>query len=162
MALFGAPIAHENHAQRACYAALRLQDELASYAAELRRAEGLSVSVRMGINSGEVVVGAIGDDLAMDYTAIGHTVGLAARIESLAEPGKVYLTEDAASLVEGYVALHELGEFRVKGASRLLRVFELTGIGSARGRLDVARARGFSRWAYSSARSSRGWTERRR
>ena len=89
MALFGAPIGHENHAQRACYAALRLQDELAAYAAELRRTEGLSLSVRIGINSGQVVVGAIGDDLAMEYTAIGHTVGLAQRMESLAEPGKV-------------------------------------------------------------------------
>jgi class 3 adenylate cyclase len=97
MALFGAPIAHENHAQRACYAALRLQDELASYAAELRRRDGLSLSVRMGINSGQVVVGAIGDDLAMEYTAIGHTVGLAERIESLARQG----VPDAAGRIVG-------------------------------------------------------------
>ena len=76
MALFGAPIAHEDHGQRACYASLHLKGELASYAAELRRTRGLSFSVRMGLNSGEVVVGAIGEDLAMDYTAIGHTVGL--------------------------------------------------------------------------------------
>ena len=86
MALFGAPIAHEDHAQRACYAALHLQHELAAYAAELRRAQGLSFSVRMGLNSGEVVVGAIGEDLGMEYTAIGHTVGLAQRMEQLAEP----------------------------------------------------------------------------
>jgi adenylate cyclase len=145
MALFGAPIAHENHAQRACYAALRLQDELASYAAELRRTEGLSLSVRMGIHSGRVVAGALGDDLAVGYTAIGHTVGLAERIESLAEPGKVYLTEDTASLVEGDLAVRELGGFRVKGASRPLQVYELAGIGSAGGRLGVASARGFSR-----------------
>ena len=92
MALFGAPIAHEDHAQRACYAALHLQEELAAYAAELRREQGLSFSVRMGLNSGEVVVGAIGEDLGMDYTAIGHTVGLAQRMEQLAEPGKAYLT----------------------------------------------------------------------
>src|SRR5207249_1370892 len=146
MALFGAPIAHEDHAQRACYAALHLQEELASYAAELRRQQGLSFSVRMGLNSGGVVVGAIGEDLAMDYTAIGHTVGLAQRMEQLAEPGKAYLTEHTASLAEGYLALTDLGEFQVKGASRALRVHELTGVGAARGRLDVSRARGFSRF----------------
>src|SRR6476659_8759958 len=76
MALFGAPIAHEDHAQRACFCALHLQKELAAYAAELRRALGLNFSVRMGLNSGEVVVGQIGEDLAMEYTALGHTVGL--------------------------------------------------------------------------------------
>jgi class 3 adenylate cyclase/tetratricopeptide (TPR) repeat protein len=146
MALFGAPIAHEDHAQRACYAALRQQEELASYAAELRREQGLSFSIRMGLNSGEVVVGAIGEDLAMDYTAIGHTVGLAQRMEQLAEPGKAYLTQHTASLVEGYLALTDLGEFQVKGASRALRVHELTGVGAARGRLDISRARGFSRF----------------
>jgi class 3 adenylate cyclase len=143
MALFGAPIAHEDHAQRACYAALHQQQELASYAAELRREQGLSFSVRMGLNSGEVVVGAIGENLAMDYTAIGHTVGLAQRMEQLAEPGKAYVTQHTASLVEGYLALTDLGEFQVKGASRPLRVHELTGVGAARGRLDVSRARGF-------------------
>src|SRR3954454_6310174 len=79
MALFGAPIAHEDHARRACHAALPPADALRSYADELRRSRGLSFAVRMGLNSGEVVVGAIGDDLRMDYTAQGHTVGLAAR-----------------------------------------------------------------------------------
>jgi class 3 adenylate cyclase/tetratricopeptide (TPR) repeat protein len=146
MALFGAPLAHEDHAQRACYAALHLQAELASHAAELRRTEGLNLSVRVGINSGEVVVGAIGEDLGMEYTALGHTVGLAQRMESLAEPGKVYLTRYTASLVEGYFALRDLGEFQVKGVSHPLRVHELTGVGAARGRLDVSRARGFSRF----------------
>jgi class 3 adenylate cyclase/tetratricopeptide (TPR) repeat protein len=146
MALFGAPIAHEDHAQRACFAALHLIDELAGYAAELRRTKGLNFSVRMGLNSGEVVVGAIGEDLGMDYTAIGHTVGLAQRMEQLAEPGKAYLTEYTASLVQGYLALTDLDEFEVKGASRRLRVYELTGIGAARGRLDISQARGFARF----------------
>ena len=146
MALFGAPIAHEDHAQRACYAALHLQDELAAYAAELRHAEGLGLSVRMGLNSGEVVVGAIGADLGMAYTAIGHTVGLAQRMEQLAEPGKVYVSEHTAALAEGHLELVDLGEFRVKGVSGMVRVHELTGLGRARGRLDVARARGFSRF----------------
>ena len=146
MALFGAPIAHEDHARRACYAALHLQGQLADYAAELRRDEGLNISVRMGLNSGEVVVGAIGDDLGMEYTAVGHTVGLAQRMESLAEPGKAYLTGDTAALVQGYLALDDLGEFQVKGASQPLRVYELTGPGSARGRLDVSLERGLSRF----------------
>ena len=101
MALFGAPIAHEDHARRACYAALHLQHELADYAAELRRARGLSFSVRMGLNSGEVVVGAIGEDLGMEYTAIGHTVGLAQRMEQLAAADRVYLSEHTARLAEG-------------------------------------------------------------
>src|SRR5262249_6034727 len=145
MAIFGAPIAHEDHARRACYAALHLQRELAAYAAELRRALGLNFSVRMGLNSGEVVVGAIGDEGQMEYTALGHTVGLAQRMEQLAEPGKAYLTQHTASLVEGYLALSDLGEFQLKGSSAPLGVHELTGVGAARGRLDVQRGRGFSR-----------------
>ncbi len=83
MALFGAPIAHEDHARRACYAALHLRDALRRYADELRIGKGISFAVRMGLNSGEVVVGKIGDDLRMDYTAQGHTVGLAARMEQI-------------------------------------------------------------------------------
>src|SRR5438094_372045 len=89
MALFGAPIAHEDHAQRACWAALHLRDEVRGYADELRTARGVGFAVRMGLNSGEVVVGKIGDDLRMDYTAQGHAVGLAQRMEQLAEPGCV-------------------------------------------------------------------------
>jgi len=146
MALFGAPIAHEDHAQRACFAALQLNDDLAEFAAELRHGSGLSFSVRIGINSGEVVVGGIGEDLAMEYTAIGHTVGLAQRMEQIAAPGTAYLTEHTATLVEGYLALEDLGEFDLKGSSQALRVYELTGVGTARGRLDISRARGFSRF----------------
>jgi class 3 adenylate cyclase/tetratricopeptide (TPR) repeat protein len=146
MALFGAPVAHEDHAQRACFAALRLIDDLAEFAAELRRTRGLNFLVRMGLNSGEVVVGGIGEDLGMEYTAVGHTVGLAQRMEQLAEPGSAYLTEHTGALVQGYLTLADLGEFEVKGSSRPLRVHELTGVGSARGRLDVSQARGFSRF----------------
>jgi class 3 adenylate cyclase len=109
MALFGAPIAHEDHAQRACYAALHLQQELRRYADKLRLERGLAFSVRMGLNSGEVVVGKIGDDLRMDYTAQGHTVGLAQRMEGLAEAGRIYLTEHTAKLVGGYFTLRDLG-----------------------------------------------------
>jgi class 3 adenylate cyclase/tetratricopeptide (TPR) repeat protein len=146
MALFGAPIAHEDHAQRACWAALTLQRELAAYATEVRRAEGLSFSVRMGINSGEVVVGQIGEDLRVEYTAVGHTVGLAQRMESLAEPGKAYLTEQTAKIVAGYLELEDLGEFDIKGVSEPVRVHALAGAGAARSRLDISRARGFTKF----------------
>jgi class 3 adenylate cyclase len=118
MAVFGAPVAHEDHARRACYAALRMLDDIASYAAELRRSEGLSFSTRIGINSGEVIAGAIGEGGDAGYTAIGHTVGLAQRMEALAEPGKAYLTEAAAELAHGFFELEDLGEFEIKGASR--------------------------------------------
>ncbi len=146
MALFGAPVAHEDHAQRACWAALTLQRELAAHAIEVRRAEGLSFSVRMGINSGEVVVGQIGEDLRIEYTAVGHTVGLAQRMESLAEPGKAYLTDHTAKLVAGYLDLEDLGEFDVKGVSEPVRVHVLAGAGGAHSRLDISRARGFTRF----------------
>ncbi len=146
MALFGAPIAHEDHAQRACYAALHLAGALAPYALELRREQGLNFHVRMGLNSGEVVVGAIGADLRMDYTALGHTVGLASRIEQLAEPGKAYLTEKTAELASGFFELDDLGEFTIKGVRKPVRVYELSGVGAARSRLDISRARGFSRF----------------
>ena len=141
MAVFGAPVAYEDHAPRACYAALRMLDEVAEYAAELRRNPGLNFSTRIGISSGEVVAGAIGGGDGA-YTAIGHTVGLAQRMEALAEPGKAYVTEGTAALARGFLALEDLGEFEIKGASRPVRVHELAGVGSARSRLDLARERG--------------------
>src|SRR6266511_25566 len=146
MALFGAPIAHEDHAQRACYAAMHLQQELRRYADEVRLEHGLGFSVRMGLNSGEVVVGKIDDDLRMDYTAQGHTVGLAARMEQIAEAGKALLTEHTAKLVSGYFALRDLGKTRIKGLNDPLHVFELEGVGRMRTRLDVSHARGFSKF----------------
>jgi adenylate cyclase len=146
MALFGAPIAHEDHAQRACYAALYLRDELRRYADELRVEQGLNFSTRMGINSGEVIVGKIGDDLRMDYTAQGHTVGLASRMEQLAEPGKVLLTGNTERLVSDYFALRDLGSAQIKGASGGVSIFELEGMGRLRTRFDVARARGLTRF----------------
>jgi class 3 adenylate cyclase/tetratricopeptide (TPR) repeat protein len=145
VALFGAPIAHEDHAQRACHAALYLTDQLARYAEQLKREEGLDFSVRMGLNSGEVVVGAIGDDLQMDYTAIGHSVGLGQRMEQLAEPGKAYLTEHTAALISGYFELRDKGLLEIKGVRKPLRVYELVGTGAARTSLEVAGARGFTR-----------------
>jgi class 3 adenylate cyclase/tetratricopeptide (TPR) repeat protein len=146
MALFGAPIAHEDHAQRACYAALWLKRELQACAREVKREHGIALVTRIGLNSGEVVVGRIGDDLRMDYTALGHTVGLAQRMESLAEPGSCYLTEVTAALVSGYFDLEDLGPFRVKGVSDPVTVFELRAVGALRTRFDVSRARGLSRF----------------
>src|SRR6059036_3003622 len=146
MALFGAPIAHEDHARRACYAALHLQEAVRGYADELRRTRGLNFSVRMGLNSGEVVVGRIGDDLRMDYTAQGHTVGLAQRMEQLAEAGRVYVSEHTARLVTGYFRLRDLGLLTVKGVTEPVRVRELEGTGQLRTRLEASRARGFSRF----------------
>jgi len=137
MALFGAPIAHEDHAQRACYAALHLKDEIAHYATELKREYGLGFSTRMGLNSGEVVVGTIGDDLRMDYTAQGHTVGLAQRMENLAEPNTCFVSANTSALARGYFDFEDLGEFRVKGVASPMHVHRLNGIGNSRNRFDL-------------------------
>ena len=146
MALFGAPIAHEDHAQRACYAALRIRDGLRRFADELCTEHGIEFQTRIGLNSGDVIVGKIGNDLRMDYTAQGQTVGLASRVEQLAEPGRSYLTGHTARLVEGFFQLRDLGEFEIKGVAEPIRVHELEGVGSVRSRLDISRARGFSRF----------------
>jgi class 3 adenylate cyclase len=146
MALFGAPIAHEDHAQRACYAALHLSDALCRYTNELRLSRGLCFSVRVGLNSGEVVVGKIGDDLRMDYTAQGAVVGLAARMQEIAEPGKAYATEHTARLAAGYFRFGDLGSVAVKGVREPVRVHEIEGVGALRTRFDASRARGLARF----------------
>jgi class 3 adenylate cyclase/tetratricopeptide (TPR) repeat protein len=146
MALFGAPIAHEDHAQRACFAALHLKDALRDYAEEVKREHGVNFSIRMGMNSGTVVVGKISDDLRMDYTAQGHAVGLAQRMEQLASPGTVYVSESTARLVGGYFALRDLGGFRIKGSDGPVAVYELEGLGELKSRLDMSRARGLTRF----------------
>src|SRR6059036_298335 len=146
MALFGAPIAHEDHAQRACAAALDLARELGALAEDVRRESGLEFAVRIGLNSGEVVVGRIGDDLRMDYTAQGHVVGLAARVQQLAPPGGITVTEQTARLAAGFFDFLDRGEQSLKGASVPVRVFELRGQGQIRSRLESSRARGFSRF----------------
>src|SRR6266511_1801041 len=146
MALFGAPIAHEDHAQRACYAALHLRDAVHEYANEVRVRHGIPFGVRIGLNSGEVVVGRIGDDLRMDYTAQGHTVGLAQRMEALAESGHICLSEHTARLVEGYFHVQDLGRTKVKGVGEPVGLFDLAGVGRFRTRFDRARARGLSRF----------------
>jgi len=144
MALFGAPIAHEDHAHRACFAALHLRDRIREYAKEVRSRYGVPFGVRIGVNSGDVVVGRIGDDLRMDYTAQGHVVGLAQRMEALAESGSIHLSEHTARIVEGYFELQDQGEVAVKGVSEPVGLFELAGVGPFRTRLDRSRARGLS------------------
>jgi len=146
MALFGAPIAHEDHAQRACYSALEARDRLRTFADELRVSQGLNFSFRIGLNSGDVVVGKIGDDLRMDYTAQGATVGIAQRIEQLAAPGHVYLSGATEHLISGYFQTRPMGDTNLKGLAEALPLFELEATGSARTRLDVAVTRGLSRF----------------
>jgi class 3 adenylate cyclase/tetratricopeptide (TPR) repeat protein len=146
MALFGAPLAHEDHAVRACYSALRMQELVKRYAEEARHAHGVNVQIRVGLNSGEVVVRAIGSDLHMDYTAVGQTTHLAARMEQFASPGSILLTSATLELVEGQVAVTPLGPVPVKGLAAPVEVYEVTGAGPARTRLQAARARGFSKF----------------
>src|SRR2546425_5781824 len=109
MALFGAPIAHEDHAVRACYAALRMQEAVQQYAAEVQRTHGVPIHIRVGLHAGEVVVRSIGSDLHMDYTAVGQTTHLAARMEQLATPGSILLTAATLRLVERLVRGQALG-----------------------------------------------------
>ena len=121
MALFGAPMAHEDHAVRACYAALAMQAAMRRYAEEVRRTHGLEVQMRVGLNSGEVVVRAIGNDLHMDYSAVGQTTHLAARMEQLATPGSIRLTAATLRLVEGLVQVNALGPVSGQGTDRARR-----------------------------------------
>jgi tetratricopeptide (TPR) repeat protein len=146
MALFGAPLAHEDHAVRACYAALRMHDTIRRYTEELRRTHGVEVQIRVGLNSGDVVVRSIGSDLRMDYTAVGQTTHLAARMEQLASPGSTRLTAATLALAEGFVQVRSLGLVPVKGVAEPVEIFELVGAGSVRTRLQAARARGFTRF----------------
>ncbi|MBI3030616.1 MAG: AAA family ATPase [Candidatus Rokubacteria bacterium] len=146
MALFGAPVAHEDHAVRACYAALRMQESVARYAEELRRNQGLDVQIRLGLNSGEVVVRSIGSDLRMDYTAVGQTTHLAARMEQLARPGTILLAGDTLRLSEGYVEVEPLGPVPIKGLADPVEIYELLRAGAVRSRMQVAAARGFTRF----------------
>ncbi|HEY7365115.1 MAG TPA: AAA family ATPase [Methylomirabilota bacterium] len=146
MALFGAPLAHEDHAVRACYAALRMQEAVRRYSDELRRAQGVEVQIRVGLNSGDVVVRSIGSDLRMDYTAVGQTTHLAARMEQLAAPGSIRLTAATVLLAEGFVQISPLGPVPIKGLGEPVEVFELVGAGAARTRLEAAARRGLTRF----------------
>jgi class 3 adenylate cyclase/tetratricopeptide (TPR) repeat protein len=146
MAIFGAPIAHEDHAARACYAALAMQAALRDYAEEMRRAHGVALQSRIGLNSGEVVVRTIHNDLHMDYSAVGQTTHLASRMEQLASPDTILLTTATARLVAGLVRVKAWGPVPVKGLPEPVEVWELLGASGLRRRLQVARARGLTRF----------------
>src|SRR2546430_5779696 len=146
MALFGAPVAHEDHAVRACYTALAMQTALRRYAEEVRRSHGLELQARVGLNSGEVVVRTINNDLHMDYSAVGQTTHLAARMEQLATPGSIRLTAATLRLAEGLVQVKALGQFPVKGLTEPVEVFELVGASTVGRRLQASAARGLTRF----------------
>jgi class 3 adenylate cyclase/tetratricopeptide (TPR) repeat protein len=146
MALFGAPLALEDHAVQACYAALAMQSSVHGLSEQLRRSVGVEVQIRAGLNSGEVVVRSIGSDLHMDYTAVGQTTHLAARMEQLATPGTTRLTADTLRLAEGLVRVNALGPVPLKGMAEPVEVFELVSAGAARSRLQAAATRGLTKF----------------
>jgi class 3 adenylate cyclase/tetratricopeptide (TPR) repeat protein len=146
-ALFGAPVAHEDHPQRALYAALRMQDEMRRYSAKVVADGGLPIEARIGVNTGEVVVRSLATGAGQtEYTPIGHTINLASRMQAVAPTGSIAISEQTRHLVEGYFALKPLGPTRVKGVPQPVDVFEVIGPGALRTRLDLSRARGFSKF----------------
>jgi class 3 adenylate cyclase/tetratricopeptide (TPR) repeat protein len=146
MALFGAPIAHEDHAVRACYAALRMQEAVRRYGDEVQRSHGIPVHIRVGLNSGDVVVRGIDSSLHMDYTAVGQTTHLAARMEQMAMPGSILITADVQRLTEGYVQVTSLGLVAVKGLRAPVEVYDLVRAGPVRSRLRAAALGGLTRF----------------
>jgi tetratricopeptide (TPR) repeat protein len=146
MALFGAPVALEDHAVRACYAGLRMQQAVRRYAATREQAAEAPLAIRVGVNSGEIVVRAIGNDLNMDFTVVGETAHLASRMEQMAQPGTVLTTADTVKLAEGYVAVQPLGPVPVKGLAAPVEVYEAIGAGSVQTRLQAAAGRGLTRF----------------
>jgi class 3 adenylate cyclase len=146
VALFGAPLAHEDHAVRACYAALRMQETVQRYAQGVQRSEGIPIRIRVGLNSGEVVVRTIGSDLRMDYTVVGQTTNVAARLEQMALPGSILISPNTLALAEGYIQVKPLGPLKVKGLEDPLEGYEVTGASTVRSRLHAAAARGLTRF----------------
>jgi class 3 adenylate cyclase len=142
-ALFGAPIAHEDHAQRALYAALRMQEELRRYGDQVWLQRGLPLQIRVGLNTGEVVVRSIRtDDLHTDYVPVGHATSLAARLQSLANPGSIVVSASTFRLTDGFFAFNALGAAQIRGVSEPVPVYEVAGVGPLRTRLQVAASRG--------------------
>jgi class 3 adenylate cyclase len=143
LALFGAPIAHEDHPQRALYAALHMQEASKRSAEQLRQGLGVNVQIRVGVNTGEVVVRAIyKDDLHIDYVPVGHSTGLAARMETLATPGSILVTEHTYKRTEGYFDFHALGTARIKGVSEPVPIYEVAGVSPLQTRFQVATRHG--------------------
>jgi class 3 adenylate cyclase/tetratricopeptide (TPR) repeat protein len=147
MALFGAPLALEDHAIRACHAALRMQEIIKAHAGEVFRTEGVPLEIRVGLNSGEVIVRSIGSDLHMNYTAMGLTTHLAARMEQVAAPGSIYMTARTLRLVEGYVAVRPLGALYLKGVTEPVETHELLGAIPRRTRLRATPSRDLTPFA---------------
>ena len=144
MALFGAPLAHEDHALRACYSALAMQEEMRRYRRRLGQSEEAGLHIGIGMNSGEVVVRSIGNDLNIDYSALGHTTHLAARMQELAGPGGALLTASTLRQVEGFVQVKSLGAVQMKGVSQPVETYELVGATTARTRVQAGAARGLT------------------
>jgi class 3 adenylate cyclase len=146
-ALFGAPIAHEDHPQRSIYAALRMQEELRRYSERLRAEGKAPVEIRIGINTGEVVMRSVGKDQShSEYLPAGHAVGLASRLQTIAPTGAIALSEHTRKLVEGYFQLKSLGSTPIKGVSEAVNVYEVIGLGPLRTRLQLSASRGLSRF----------------
>src|SRR5882672_5108656 len=144
MALFGAPIAHEDHAQRALGAALSIQANLKPLAEDIKRAHGIEFRMRMGINTGPVVVGAIGRDLRMDYTAVGDTTNLAARLLAIAQPGQIVTSRRTQNLRDRFFVFEDLGDFQVKGKAEPVRAYAVSSELSGRAKLEVSKERGLT------------------
>jgi class 3 adenylate cyclase/tetratricopeptide (TPR) repeat protein len=125
MALFGAPVSHEGHAQRVCYAALSIQKAMEEYGAGVAKDTGVEFKMRIGVNTGKVIVGAIGDDLRMDYTAVGDTTNLAARIQQTAKPGEVWLSRETQSIIKGFFQVEFVGDHELKGKAEKQTVYKL-------------------------------------
>jgi class 3 adenylate cyclase/predicted ATPase len=146
-AFFGAPLAYEDHPQRALYAALRMQEASRRFAEQLRHEKGVNFQIRVGINTGEVVLRSIRkDDLHADYVPVGHSTSLAARMQTLADPGSIVVSEPTYKLTEGYFEFKPLGEVRVKGVSEPVNVYEAKGVGPLRTRLQLSARRGLVRF----------------
>jgi class 3 adenylate cyclase/tetratricopeptide (TPR) repeat protein len=146
MALFGAPVAHEDHAQRACHAAYSIQNALVQLTEKLRNDFGIDFKMRIGINSGPVVVGSIGDDLRMDYTAVGDTTNLASRMESIARPGTVLVSKNTYRIARDFFKLISLGEVQVKGKVETQEIFELRKASKTETRIEAAVAKGLTKF----------------
>ena len=144
MAPFGAPLAHEDHAQRACHAALSIQKAVTAYEQKIKNDCGVDFKLRIGLNSGPVIVGSIGDDLRMDYTAMGDTTNLAARLESLAQPGTTFLSADTHRIVRDFFEFKPLGGLEIKGKAETQVAYELIRVTEVETRIEAAAAKGLT------------------
>jgi class 3 adenylate cyclase len=144
MALFGAPVAHEDHAQKACYSALSIQNSLREYGEKLKKERGIDFKMRIGLNSGPVVVGSIGDDLRMDYTAIGDTINLASRLEGIAKPGTILVSGHTYKMARDFFRFQPLGMVKVKGKEEPQESYELLETSDVKTRIEAAAAAGLT------------------